>query len=106
MNHVTEQSLFDPVGDTIASRFERFHAAHPEVYAMFVKFARQAKAAGRERFSADAILHRVRWETLVNPQKDESYRVNDHFSSRYARKLIQEDASFAGFFELRKLHAA
>lgn len=95
-------------GRTIQERFEIFHKAHPEVYALFKRFANELVDAGHRRGSARAIIHRVRWHTSVNPEHDfEGFKINDHFSSRYARKLIAERPEFWGpFFELRTLRTA
>lgn len=88
---------------SIQERFEGFHENHPEIYELFQRFARELRDAGRSHYSADAILHRIRWEYDVNPRHDEQFKINDHFSSRYARLLIEDDASFEGFFSLRNL---
>lgn len=86
---------------SIRDRFERFHAENPAVYRLFRQFAHDAKRAGRTRFSADAILHRIRWFVSVETVGEE-YKLNDHYSAMYARKLIEDEPEFAGFFELRK----
>jgi hypothetical protein len=88
---------------TIDERFAAFDGAHPEVFAEFKRLALEARRRGHEHYSADGILHVVRWHTSVNPQKDEGFKINNDFSSRYARKLIAEDGTFATFFELRAL---
>lgn len=56
------------------------------------------------RYSADAILHRIRWLTNIETS-DAKFRVNDHWSAFYARMLLKDDPSFTGFFELRKAAA-
>lgn len=81
-------------------RFVAFDAANPDVFTLFRQFADEAKRAGRTRFSADAIIQRIRWFVNVETTGDE-FKINDNFSAYYARKLIAEDASFRGFFELR-----
>jgi len=96
-------TLFD---QTIEARFERFVADHPEVYTLFVQFAREWRSAGHSRGSASAICERIRWETGVNPEHDEGFKMTDHFTSRLARKLMADDATFEGFFETRRLRAA
>lgn len=88
---------------SIQQRFDEFDTAHPEVFDLFKQFAAELRRAGRTHYSADSILHRIRWHCDVNQQRDETWKINDHFSSRYARKLIAEDESFQGFFELRNL---
>ena len=98
--------LLFPQEESIQERFAAFDAAHPEIWALFVRFAREARDAGRIRFSADAILHRIRWECDVNERRDGGFKCNDQYAGRYARKLIAEDESFADFFELRGLRTA
>lgn len=85
---------------TISERFLDFDANNPMVYELFKKFAYQLVRAGRTRYSADAILHRVRWETALKTV-GENYKINDHYSALYARKLMEDDTNFEGFFETR-----
>jgi hypothetical protein len=96
-------TLFDQQAD-IQTRFEEFDAAHPEVWTYFVRFANELLARS-ERGSADQIMQRIRWETTVNPDRDGGLKLNDHFSSRYARKLAAQDVRFQHFFSFRKISA-
>lgn len=91
-----------PDDQSIDEAFAEFDAEHPEVYRLFVGYAEQIRARGFTRYSSDAILHRIRWWHHVD-QGDREFKLNDHFTSRYARKLIAERPEFAGFFELRVL---
>lgn len=88
---------------SIQERFDGWIARHPEVYVLFRQFALELLAAGRKRFSSDAIVQRIRWYYAVNPTKEEGFVVNDHWSSRLARKLMEDDGRFVGFFETRAL---
>lgn len=101
----TPPPLFaQPDSNSIDERFAEFDTLHPEVFALFRQFALQLLNRGRSRGSADQIIQRIRWETSANSQREEGdFKINDHFSSRYARKLKNEDARFAEFFEFRVL---
>lgn len=91
---------------TIKERFKIFHKANPHVYKLFKKFARQAKEAGRDRWSARDIVHRIRWFVNIETNDPTSdFKINDHYSPYYARKLVKQDDSFDGFFEMRQLKA-
>jgi hypothetical protein len=98
-------TLFDDAGRTIQERFEAFHERHPEVYQEIVRCAKIVKAAGFAHYSIDALIQRVRWHFQFERDKVEDFRINDHFSSRYARLLMEYEPGFEGFFELRKLKA-
>jgi hypothetical protein len=100
-----ELPFAEPDDRTIAARFAEFDAANPRVYTLFVRFAREVRRA-RPRYSADAILHRIRWEIALTTVSDDGFKINNVYSSRYARKLMKEfPDEFGGFFQLRKLRS-
>lgn len=88
---------------TIAERFERFHARNPVVYRLFRDYAWVVKRAGRSRYSADAIVQRIRWFMAFEGDGREEFKINDHYTAMYARKLMTEEPdAFGGFFVLRQ----
>lgn len=87
----------------IDSEFKAFHEAHPEVYDLFCKYALNLIRAGNTRYSADAILHVMRYNKVIGKGDDGMYKINNNFSSRYARKFIKENPKYYGFFEFRSL---
>jgi len=88
---------------SIQEDFERFHASHPEVFALFHRFAIELLEAGHERGSANWILGRIRWFYKVERRSPGDFKINDKFTSRYARRLMEEDERFQTFFETRTL---
>jgi len=100
-------SLFaqDQTIDEIQVRFHKFDKANPRVWHLFQKFAEEARASGLERWSADAILHRIRWFVVIETKGDEDFKLNCNWSSRYARKLIHQDKSWDEFFQTRTLNS-
>jgi hypothetical protein len=91
---------------TIQERFVRFHAQFPDVYALFKRFAFEVRDSGRAHYGSKGIFERVRWHyaTSSGGGADE-FKLNNSFSSRFARLLIEEHPEFEGFFELRRLRA-
>lgn len=81
--------------------FAEFDAAHPEVYEEFKKYARVALSHGFTKYSPDRIIHVARWQSDMTLGPKQAVRVNDRFTTHYARKLVKEDARFAGFFIFR-----
>ncbi|MDP9269309.1 MAG: hypothetical protein M3P27_13440 [Acidobacteriota bacterium] len=95
--------LFDP--RPIDVRFEQFNADHPEVYRLLVRFCRELKDAGRSHYSVDALFHRLRWYYHVEKRAEEPFKLNDHYTSRYARLISAQETDLANFFETRRLRA-
>lgn len=82
-----------------------FDSSHPGVFTKFVEFAEQVRARGKTRYSADAILHRIRWWSDVERQSGE-YALNNNWTSYLARRLMRERPEFDGFFETRERKSA
>ena len=97
---------FGPEDRSIQQRFNEFHRDNPRVYALIVMYARQVKAAGRQHYSMDCIFHRVRWHVHIETRSDDDFKLNDHYTSRYARMVMENEPDLADFFELRLLKSA
>lgn len=87
------------------ARFDEYHKHNPHVYRLFKKYALQVKSAGRNHFGAKMIMERVRWFKMFETNDPEGFKVNNDYTSRYVRLLIQERPEFDGFFETRKLRS-
>jgi hypothetical protein len=87
------------------ARFAQYHADHPEIYRALLRFALEARRAGRDRLSINALFERVRWETLVGAG-DDTFKLNNNWRAHYARLLMrQEPALGPAFFETRTSRA-
>lgn len=109
--HVTDQlSLTDIVlggRRSIDDRFQQFHADHPEVYDEIVFLARELKVAGHKRVGMKLIFEVVRWRRLLRGVPDsEGFKLNNVYSSRYSRLVMEQEPDLAGFFETRELQSA
>lgn len=78
---------------TLATIFREWDDRHPEVWVVFRSTADEGYASGLRRWSADAVLHLVRWSTKVE--------INNNFAAFYARKYLAERPDRRRFFELR-----
>jgi hypothetical protein len=91
---------------TIQERFEEFHETHPEVYAYLLALCLELRGKGFKRYGIRSLWERVRWHFQVEKELGADFKLNDHFHSRYARKIVQNHPELHGFFELRELRAA
>ena len=71
-----------------------------EVYTKFEMLALQVFAQGRMRYSADAILHRVRWHFSIDERRDD-FRCNNNWTAPLARWFLRRHPEVGDFFELR-----
>lgn len=67
----------------------------------FERIALEVKAMGYRRYSADAILHRIRWHYQIE-KGDHAFKCNDHFTAPLARWFMTRHPELPKFFELRE----
>lgn len=87
---------------TSAQRFEKFHSENPHVYSLLVMLARRwMKSTGQHKLGIRTLWERMRWELQVTTSA-EDYRLNDHYTSFYARLIANQEADLTHLFELRR----
>ena len=84
-------------------RFDRFHEAHPEIYQEFCKYADQLWNKGWRNYSADGILHVLRFHSHVSGQDTERWKINNNYASFYSRLWSRDNPKRAAFFRTRIL---
>jgi hypothetical protein len=89
----------------IQARFEAFHQANPHVYRHLVELARAYVERGMKRLSIDHLFHLVRWRMHEKTGGDELFKLNDHFTSRYARLIEDREPDLRGLFHNRHLRS-
>lgn len=94
-----------PPPPTLAERFAKFHAAHPEVYRELVKLARQWKAAGNDRCGIKALWERLRWEMGMRCSDGTDYKLNNSYVSRFGRLIASQEPDLAELFNFRELRS-
>lgn len=87
---------------TIEEQFEIYNQANPHIWYAFMEEAFEQLRQGRKHLSAKAIIEKLRYETNLRAKDFQKFKINNSFTSLYARKLIEEFPEFASFFELRE----
>lgn len=87
---------------TIQERFEAFHRANPTVFQALRSLAQDMQRRGVSLYGMKGLFEVLRWEYALQTEGDE-YKLNNVFTSRYARLLMQEVPALDGFFETRCL---
>lgn len=87
----------------IQINFEQFDDQNPEIYDKFKTCAIDLINTGKRRIGAKAIMEHIRWDYMIRTKGDVDWKVNNNYTSRYARKLITECPWVATYMELREL---
>lgn len=89
---------------SIDDRFQVFHGENPHVYTELVTLARQIHARGYRRIGIELLFAVLRWRSMMATTADEyGFKLNDHFTSRYARLIMAANPDLAGFFATREI---
>ena len=89
---------------TYEQRFLAFHRANPHVYAELVQLCREARARGNEKLGIRLVSEVARWNlTIMTNDPTSDFKLNDHYHSRYARLIMEQEKDLVGIFELRRL---
>ena len=90
-------------GHTIKEAFTKFHLENPQIYKLFkVYFNYLHHRKGWQRVSAKLIIERVRAEVLVETS-DPEFKINNNFTTHYARLFVKENPQYEKCFEFRSL---
>ena len=90
---------------TIGERFEAFHAANPWVLQALIALAENARAHGETRVGVKALFERLRW-SYNRATTGDVWRLNNSYTSRYARLIAEQRPDLAPMIQTRKLRAA
>lgn len=90
---------------TIQDRFDAFHQANPWVLQALEALAADWFAHGNEKVGLKALVEIVRWQ-YGRSGRGSSWRLNNNWTSRYARLMVERHPEWADKIETRSLRAA
>lgn len=94
-----------PRSGSIEEDFWAFHMANPQVYAGLVRLAREWRARrGSQRVGMKMLFEVLRWHVALTTQGD-VFKLNNNYTSYYARLIMDREPDLDGVFEIRRLHA-
>lgn len=71
-----------------------------DVVVLFEAFTKTVIASGMERYSARAVIHRIRWHHHIE-KGDREFKCNNNWTPALARWFMQKYPQHDGFFETR-----
>lgn len=87
---------------TVDQKFDEFHAENPHVYRELVRLCRQARKGGRKHVGIRMLWEVTRWNFLISTTDANSdFKLNDHYTSRYARLIMQTESDLRDIFHVR-----
>src|SRR5262249_42221 len=87
---------------TLDALFADFHQANPHVYAERVRLARQMRDRGHSKLGIGMLGEVLGWRSMLRT-KNNGFRLNNNFRSRYARLVMQQESDLAEIFDTRGL---
>ena len=87
---------------TIQEKFNVFNQSNPTIYTELVRLARVAKAQGIRNYGAKAMCEVLRFNFVLLRQ-GKPFKINNVYTSRYARLIDQKEPDLRGFFKTREL---
>jgi hypothetical protein len=100
MQATLEMPLFATIP---VSEFDKYDNDNPHIWRAFERIALNLISNGRDHYSAKAIFEVIRYETAI--RGNDEFKLNNDFTSGYARKFIAKYPQYKNFFELRERKA-
>jgi len=101
--HFSEQcELGFETESKLEAQFQEFHKENPKVYLALRDRALQLKRRGWNHYGIKAIVEVVRFHRALETT-DPDFKLNNNYSSRYARILMEQEPELKNFFQIREL---
>lgn len=85
----------------IEQAFRQFHGDNPAVYSQLVTMAKTLKQRGYQHYGMKGLFEVLRWERAITTTGSE-FKLNNNYTSYYARLIMQKEPFLRGFFRIRK----
>lgn len=84
-------------------RFQAFHKKNQWIWESFKQRAFLAGKRGKKRIAAKMIIENIRWNEEVEKKKGRKFRINNNYTSMYARSFMYIYPKYSDLFELREV---
>lgn len=82
-------------------KFCLYHKQNPQVYVEFKKFTFKTIKKGFKNYSAKGIFELIRWHSGVSADGSDGFKVNNNYTSFYARLFEKDYPKHAEYFRKR-----
>lgn len=91
--------------DSIYKSALDFIDKNPLAWELFEWFAFEKIRAGCKHCGSKAIFERIRWQTSLTQKEGEEFKINNNYSSIFARLFVEKYPAYSGFFSMRSRSA-
>lgn len=105
---IFDQEILEPEGVsrmTIDDAFKAFHRLNPHIFLELRDRALRLLRVGHKTYGIKCIIEAVRYDYTIRTRGSE-FKINNNYTSRYARLLMDEVPELDGFFRTRELKTA
>lgn len=96
-----QMPLFRARGKGLEEQFWDYHEENPDVYRQLRDLALQMRRRGVSQYGIKGLFEVLRWHRALETKDDAGFKLNNNYTSFYARLLMDNEPELAGFFELR-----
>ncbi len=100
---ILQMGIIGPRGAGLEAKFWEFHTQNPEVFRKLRELALQMRRRGLEQYSIKSLFEVLRWHHALETNDPSGFKLNNNYTSFYARLLMQREPELKDFFELRTL---
>lgn len=90
--------------DDLKEKFKEYHKQNPGVYKRLVELTKQAHEKGKTRVGMKMLFEVVRWNEFLQTN-DPDFKLNNNYTSYYARMIMHQHPEFGEIFETRTLRS-
>lgn len=87
----------------LAQQFRKFDEENPQVFERLMEMALALLRQGHRQYSMRGLFEVLRWEYALKTVDMSGFKLNNSYTSFYARELMLAEPRLHGFFELRTL---
>ena len=87
-----------------AERAAEFDRLNPRVYAELRRLSFVLVNRGHKHFGVKMIFEQMRWQWYERTADVSGFKLNNNYTAYFARKLMAEEPSLRGVFNLRTVH--
>jgi hypothetical protein len=84
------------------NEFVAFHRGNPHVYERIVNLARAAVDRGAAKLGMKQLFEVLLWEVSMRTRDWTEFKLNNNYTSYYARLVMHREADLAGIFDVRQ----